>query len=426
MTLLPYQVPHEARMLRAFNELGYAVDGSDPGTGKTYVGSSIATKLNMPVLVACPKVSVPVWRRVLQGFGVEVIDVVNFEKLRTGNTPYGSWTTKKKQFMWNLPQNTLLIFDEAHRCLPKETRVATPHGYTEIQNLKVGDMVETPLGPRPVTGVWETPSKPVCRITHSKGELVGSADHPVYVVGKGFKTIDAIEIHDMLCIYDIKEVSPVPSAILREEKASSVLREIVQNQVPALSTGGEKSPIRANDAAPFEPQFSADEGHKGSNDSQQPLEDTRDQRENIRSQTGKTIPKQERRKWIRVDPSSANAVLIPPRLYTRVHRVGLREEQSKVGSSRGLAPDAGGLGRPKNPNSYRVGRRISQHAESQNKGQEERRSADEPWLDSSSLQKRGGAFELPPNCTPSEVLSVRKEPNFEPLLGSPSTSNHSR
>lgn len=120
MKLLPYQQPHADAVLAALTANGLAFDGSDPGVGKTYVAAEVAKRTGRQVVVVCPKVSIPAWRRVLEGFGVTVVDVVNYEKLRTGNTPHGHWEPKKR-FVWALPKQTLLIFDEVHRCKGKNS-----------------------------------------------------------------------------------------------------------------------------------------------------------------------------------------------------------------------------------------------------------------------------------------------------------------
>lgn len=91
--------------------------------GKTYVAASVAKRTGQSVLVVCPKVSIPPWNSILRGFGVPVLDAINYEKLRTGKTPHGHWDPRKK-FQWSLPEGTLLIFDEVHRCKGKDSQNA--------------------------------------------------------------------------------------------------------------------------------------------------------------------------------------------------------------------------------------------------------------------------------------------------------------
>lgn len=123
MKLLPYQSPHAERVEKAFREHRLAIDGSDPGVGKTYVAAHVAKTNASQVLVVCPKVSIPPWRKILSGFGVPILDVVNYEKLRTGKTLHGFWN-QRKQFTWFVPEGTLVIFDEVHRCKGRDSQNA--------------------------------------------------------------------------------------------------------------------------------------------------------------------------------------------------------------------------------------------------------------------------------------------------------------
>lgn len=104
-----------------------ALNSSHTGTGKTLCSVEVARALGVPAFVVCPKVVVPSWRRTFEEQGVDVIDVVNYEKLRRGNLPYGTWV--KKDFIWKLPPGTLVIWDEVHRA---------QGGYTQNARMVIG------------------------------------------------------------------------------------------------------------------------------------------------------------------------------------------------------------------------------------------------------------------------------------------------
>lgn len=91
-----------------------ALDTSATGTGKTLCAVQVAKRLGLPVLVICPKAVVPSWRRELDEQGVHALDVLNYEKLRTGKSGYGKWNGKKWE--WALPGEHLIVWDEVHRC----------------------------------------------------------------------------------------------------------------------------------------------------------------------------------------------------------------------------------------------------------------------------------------------------------------------
>lgn len=156
--LLPYQVPAALALLEALRRHRAAVDCSDMGTGKTFDALAVIRELNVPTLVVCPQISITSWHRAGALMGVE-FDALNYEMLRTGRTPYGTWENmppdgprdkflecsecqlkidlknpfscphhpagihcaveKSKphnygKFLWS-PQVRLLVFDEVHR-----------------------------------------------------------------------------------------------------------------------------------------------------------------------------------------------------------------------------------------------------------------------------------------------------------------------
>lgn len=60
------------------------------GSGKTYVAAAVLSALGLPTLVVAPKISLTQWKRAAQHFG-DSFSVVNYEQLRYGNTPFGTW-----------------------------------------------------------------------------------------------------------------------------------------------------------------------------------------------------------------------------------------------------------------------------------------------------------------------------------------------
>jgi len=90
-------------------------DTSHTGVGKTVVACQMAKALDRPVAVICPKAVVPSWEREMNETGVDPVFVLNFEKIRTGKTPYMK-KAGKKIMRWSLPDNTLVLIDEIHKC----------------------------------------------------------------------------------------------------------------------------------------------------------------------------------------------------------------------------------------------------------------------------------------------------------------------
>ena len=92
-----------------------SLDTSMVGTGKTVVSVSLAAELGVPVAVVCPKSVIVSWKREFASSGIEPLFVLNYESLRTGNTPHLK-KAGKKIMRWTLPPETLIIFDEVHKC----------------------------------------------------------------------------------------------------------------------------------------------------------------------------------------------------------------------------------------------------------------------------------------------------------------------
>jgi superfamily II DNA or RNA helicase len=145
--LLPYQLNHASNLCATLLTKGRALDLSQTGTGKSYVSAGICASLNLRPLIICPKSLITMWPRVLSDFGVEAYGVANYEMIQNGkylvngkqvecpfvkevNVPRSNkdvitneYKSKKNSadqfvsFQWaNIPDDMLLIFDEAHRC----------------------------------------------------------------------------------------------------------------------------------------------------------------------------------------------------------------------------------------------------------------------------------------------------------------------
>ena len=63
MTPHAYQAKSIERLSAILAANGAAIDGSDPGIGKTLVAVEVMRKLNRPTLVVCPKAVIPGWDR---------------------------------------------------------------------------------------------------------------------------------------------------------------------------------------------------------------------------------------------------------------------------------------------------------------------------------------------------------------------------
>ena len=121
---LPYQLAAIGRLIEILEVYEAAADLSSVGVGKTYVALFVAMALGRRPFVLCPKSTIPSWEEAARLVGVELLDATNYEKVRTGKTPDFKWTYGKRVGEWDLPEDALLIFDEAHRCKNRKSQNA--------------------------------------------------------------------------------------------------------------------------------------------------------------------------------------------------------------------------------------------------------------------------------------------------------------
>lgn len=113
LVLRPHQQPHFLKLFQALHgPQRAALDGSDTGTGKTFVGCALVKALRLRTLVVAPLSVTSSWAETLEGFGAEAT-IINYEKAwrRLGDiVPHG----RGSYFKW-ADNFDLAIFDEVHR-----------------------------------------------------------------------------------------------------------------------------------------------------------------------------------------------------------------------------------------------------------------------------------------------------------------------
>ncbi len=127
--LLSYQPDSVKRLIAAMRKYNMAVDGSDMGTGKSFVAAAMCKYFNWRPAILAPKAVLTAWYRCCKFMGVEPIMIQNYENVRYGNTPYGGWKIKdihrkdgtiekRFTFTWfGIPkENTVFILDEIQNC----------------------------------------------------------------------------------------------------------------------------------------------------------------------------------------------------------------------------------------------------------------------------------------------------------------------
>ncbi len=122
MSLRPYQETHVNILLDVLKKHNIVCDLSNTGTGKTWTSLYICKKLKLKPLIICPKSVIPNWKNTTKLLGIKTIDIVNYDILKKAKQSYISLLKDKETYVWNLPQNSIIIFDEVHRCCSLDTQ----------------------------------------------------------------------------------------------------------------------------------------------------------------------------------------------------------------------------------------------------------------------------------------------------------------
>lgn len=101
--LYDYQIYHVYNLLSCLKKKDVALDGSAPGTGKTYTAICVCKELDLKPTIICPKSSISIWHSVCDYFNIVPFIIINYESCHT------------KDFE-KLDKKTLVILDEVHKC----------------------------------------------------------------------------------------------------------------------------------------------------------------------------------------------------------------------------------------------------------------------------------------------------------------------
>lgn len=145
--LRSWQIESVELLVSAINKWNGAINGSEMGTGKTYVAIGAVRDLNANFVIVCPKAVISQWKNVVEkhfGLKDKCIGIINYELLIRGKTEsdIASYvkrrSTNREEFVWKLPKNSIIIWDEAHKLKNWKTQnsktcmTAFKQGYRQI------------------------------------------------------------------------------------------------------------------------------------------------------------------------------------------------------------------------------------------------------------------------------------------------------
>jgi len=120
--LFDWQVPYAQKALKILKKNKAILDASMTGAGKTFICLAVIKELNVPFIVICPKTVIPQWEKVVYDhFKLKPLLITNYEQIKIGKTQYykplpeGHKNKSGSNMYWDVPDNTVIIFDEAHK-----------------------------------------------------------------------------------------------------------------------------------------------------------------------------------------------------------------------------------------------------------------------------------------------------------------------
>lgn len=84
-------------------------------------------------------------------------------------------------------------------CFVEGTKITTPNGNINIEDLCCGDIVVTPYGNRKILKVWESFTDKLTTVRFSDGkELIGKPEHKIFTWEKGWITLDSLSLFNTI------------------------------------------------------------------------------------------------------------------------------------------------------------------------------------------------------------------------------------
>ena len=131
--LKPYQIEHCKNIIDCLSKNSVCFDASDTGIGKTYCAIATAIILKKKIFLICPRSISSFWKTIANDvFNVKLLCISSYLLIINGKCiddndksvicPYIKHNVETQlQYEWKLPKDTIIIFDEVHKCSNKGT-----------------------------------------------------------------------------------------------------------------------------------------------------------------------------------------------------------------------------------------------------------------------------------------------------------------
>ena len=115
VTLYDFQIETANYIINRLQNNLPVIDCSVVGAGKTFIALYALEYVKKKFIIICPKIVVTHWKQSIKDANISnlCIDVLNYEKIKTGKTKYYKYDNKIGS--WNIESNSIIIFDEAHK-----------------------------------------------------------------------------------------------------------------------------------------------------------------------------------------------------------------------------------------------------------------------------------------------------------------------
>ena len=122
------QLEHFNRLSETLERYSFAVDASEPGTGKTHVAAALAVKYKRPILVIGPNSARLTWERAINDYKLKTTQFgfVNYERFRP------NIRSKKHEFFTKIENDEFVLTDSIKKIIHSECIII----FDEAQALK--------------------------------------------------------------------------------------------------------------------------------------------------------------------------------------------------------------------------------------------------------------------------------------------------